>query len=111
VTEAEWQSTVTRKLGDIESRLAIIEATRGTVRIPPAAWGILWGILVTLLGAATTGAFLSGQFAAELASQQGQIASVSARLHEHEVLPGHSGVAERINAVKEQVERLERKSR
>ena len=111
MTEGEWQHAVTRKLEDIEGRLTTIEATKGTVKIPLGAWLTMVGILLTLIASATGAAYMSGQFSATLAAQTYHITLLSDRVHEHEVLKGHAGVSERLDAIKDEVDKLERKQR
>jgi hypothetical protein len=84
--------TTEERLTMLESKLLIIEATKGTLRLCTAHITLLWTVMIALLGVA--GLVLHTEWVT--AQNTTALLAISAKLESHVVAPGHAISLERL---------------
>ena len=84
--------SIEERLTMLESKLLIIEATKGTLRLCAAHVALLWTVMVALLGVAAL--VLHTEWAT--AQNTSALINLSAKLESHVSAPGHAISLERL---------------
>lgn len=78
--------------------------------LPASAWRLLWAIFITVLTAGFSGGWFIASMAERVSHNERAIEALVSRTHEHEFLPGHAGVMQRVDGIETRVVSLERRS-
>jgi hypothetical protein len=85
------------------------EANRGVVRLPVWAVGLLWSILIVVLGGVVGGAVSLTKLEVRLSSEHDLMLTLQKDVAYHVQQPGHPGVLEKLQGVKEDVDEMKRR--
>jgi hypothetical protein len=84
--------TLDERMTMVESKLLIIEATKGTLRLCTAHVALLWTVMLSLVGVAVL--VLHTEWAT--AQNTAALLNLSARVESHVMAPGHAISLERL---------------